>query len=223
MCGIFRLGEGRGPVSGNGIRFVWHFQISEQLDVAEGALVHAVEAGLIALDEGKAGAGLGVAEGGGNAPDLIAEGLSGDSVIEGAGFDGPGAAHAPEGEGHFLDDAELDAIGGLKAGDVLGDNGTEGLRGFIFENGAAGEHAVAERVHGSAAFAFRSDWPPGTGAVGARGADFSFRRHHFPRSQDTAGEIATEPKCVIPLATMHVNGFSVEERKGRFGGRAVLL
>ena len=85
----------------------------------EGALVDAVEAGFIAADEVRRG-GIGKGgEGVGEAIEGVAIGLGGEALLEGAGLHGPGAAHPPVGGGHFLDETELHAIGGLEAFDEL--------------------------------------------------------------------------------------------------------
>ena len=90
------------------------------MDVLEGALADVVEAGLVAMQEGELGSEGEVGESAGNAADFVA-GLAGvDGVVEEAGFDGPEAAQAPEGGGHFLDHAEFDVVGGAVAVEVLG-------------------------------------------------------------------------------------------------------
>ena len=125
----------------------------EQKKGAHDALIHTVEAGLIAMQEGQLG-GVGEGgEGGGDAGDLAA-GLGGfDALIEEAGLDGPGAAKAPESGRHFLDHAAFDAIGGAEFPDVLGNHQIEVRGGLIGEDHLFGEQAMPEGVEGGALFA----------------------------------------------------------------------
>ena len=133
------------------------------MDVLEGALADVVEAGLIAMQEGEVGCGGQVGESAGNAADCVA-GLAGmDGVVVEAGFDGPGAAHAPEGGGHFLDDAEFDVVGGAVAVDVLGQEDVEVLAGLGAQDDALGEKAVADGVEGRSFFPRRVWWGPESG------------------------------------------------------------
>ena len=108
------------------------------MDVLESALADVVETGLIAMQEGELGRGGQVGESAGNAADLVA-GLAGvDGLVVEAGFNGPGAAHAPEGGGHFLDDAELDVVGGAVAVEVLGQEDVEVLAALVGQDDAPG-------------------------------------------------------------------------------------
>ena len=152
-------------VFGNGIGFVWYGGAEEQ-EVVEGALVDAMEAGFIAIYEAEAGMGGGIGEGGGHAVDFVAGGLGFGVVLKDAGFKGPGAAHAPVGSGHFLDETELEAIFGLEAVEVLGKEGFEGGARFVFHDDAAGQEAVAGSVLGGAAFPFRGSRSTRAGTVG---------------------------------------------------------
>jgi hypothetical protein len=86
-----------------------------------------------------------------------------------AGFDGPGAAHAPEGGGHFLDDAEFDVVGGAVAVDVLGQEDVEVLAGLVGQDDALGEKAVADGVEGRSLFSGGCNGALRAGAVGAGG------------------------------------------------------
>ena len=93
-------------------------------------------------------------------------GVSG--VFEHAGFDGPGAAHAPVRGNHFLDHAEFHAIDGLEAVQVLGQEGFEGLERFLFHDDAAGEQSVADGVLGRALLPLRRGRALRACSVGAR-------------------------------------------------------
>src|ERR1035441_7938323 len=135
-----------GQVFGNGTRFVWYFLGLQELQVAEAALVDAVEANFITVQQGE-GRGIGeTAEGGGEAAGRVAGGLGVDALAQQAGFDGPGAAHAPGCGDRFLDDAELDAIGRLEALQVLSEDGLETFARFAFHDNAAAEQVMAARV-----------------------------------------------------------------------------
>lgn len=93
----------------------------QQKKVVHGTPAHAVQARLIAMQESELGRGSEDRESGGDAGDLIA-GLGGaNAIVHQAGLNSPGAAKTPERSGHFLDDAELDAIGGSEFLDVLGE------------------------------------------------------------------------------------------------------
>ena len=125
----------------------------EDIKSAQGALIHTVEASLIAMQEGQLGGiGEGI-EGVSDADNLVA-GLGGShALIEEAGLDGPDAAKAPVSGGHFLDQAKLDAIGGGEPADVVGDHAVEILGGLIGEEHLFGEEAMAKGVKGRALFA----------------------------------------------------------------------
>jgi hypothetical protein len=72
-----------------------------------------------------------VIEGGGHAFRPGFARLEGDVFIEQGGFDGPGAALAPVSGAHFLDHAELDFVGWLKAVDVRLEENQEVLARFV--------------------------------------------------------------------------------------------
>ena len=134
----------------------------------ETALIHKVEAGLIAMEEGEFGGGGEPGEGGGDAAELVGGVLGVDGVVEEAGFDGPGAAHAPVGGGHFLDHAELDPVGGGEAVEVVREQSLERLARFVAEDYAIGEQAVADGIlAGDFALAFGGDRASGFGSIGS--------------------------------------------------------
>jgi hypothetical protein len=157
------------------------------VDVFEGAPADVVEAGLIAMQEGEVGCGGQVGESAGNAADCVA-GLAGvDGVVVEAGFDGPDAAHAPEGGGHFLDDAELDVVGGAVAVDVLGHEDVEVLARLVGQNDALGEKAVADGVEGRSLFSRGRGGALRAGTVGAGGKDSFQGRHSILCPNNTSG------------------------------------
>jgi len=92
-----------------------------------------------------------------------------EGALEEIGFDGPGAAHAPIGGGHFFDHAHLDVIEGSEAIDELVKQGLEALAGFIGENDALGGEAVAQGVAGRGGLSLRGARTAGESSVGARG------------------------------------------------------
>jgi len=121
----------------------------------ESALVHEMEAGFVAVEEAEIGRSGHVAESGGEAANLVSGrvGLFGQGVLEDAFLDSPGAAHAPIGGCHFLDQPELDAVDGPEALQMLGEKGFETGARLVLEDDAIGEEAVAKRVEGGTAFA----------------------------------------------------------------------
>jgi len=137
------------------------------VDVLEGALADVVETGLIAMQEGEGGRGGQVGESAGDAADFVA-GLAGvDGVVVEAGFDGPDAAHAPEGGGHFLDHAEFDVVGGAIAVEVLGQEDVEVLAALVGQDDAIGKKAVADGVEGRGLFSGGCNGAVRAGSVGA--------------------------------------------------------
>lgn len=133
---------------GNGTRFVWHGG-ADKKQVVKGALVEHVEAGFVAVHE-REGGGVGKGlKGCGHTVDRGNVGGIGSVGIEHVSLDGPGAAHAPGGGDHFLDEAELCGVGGLVALDVLGEEGLKGLGGFVLKDQTASQKAVAEGIMGS--------------------------------------------------------------------------
>ena len=94
-------------------------------------------------------------------------GLGRNGAIHDAGFDGPGAALAPEGGKHLLDQAQLDGIGGREARDELGLEGIKGLARFVFKDDYLGHEAVAGGVPGGTAFSGRGDRALGAGSIGS--------------------------------------------------------
>jgi hypothetical protein len=87
------------------------------------------------------------AEGGGQTVRVaVARVLGVDAVGKQAGFDGPGAAHAPPGGDHFLDDAELDAVGRLETIQVFVQGLFKTFVRFAFHDNAAGQQGMAARV-----------------------------------------------------------------------------
>jgi hypothetical protein len=131
-------------------------------------LIGEVKTGLIALQKGQGGRGGHDVEGGDHAVERVAVGWAGDLVIEHAGFDGPGAALAPAGGAHLLDEAELDFADGPEVLDVLVQEIQEILALFVFEDDAVSAQAVNDRVFGGTELSGRGGRPFREGAVGFR-------------------------------------------------------
>jgi hypothetical protein len=175
LFGVFlRLREASGRVFVFGIRFVWQIGkivgrrgLALAEEVVEGALVHAMVAGLVAIDEVEAGGGGGGGVGAGDGGEGASGGVVGGGAVDEGGLDGPAAADAPLADDHLLDVAELDGVAGVVAGDEVVEEGAEGGGGLVLEDDGAGEEAVADGVRGGTLFALRGDGAAGAGAIGA--------------------------------------------------------
>ena len=167
------LGTCAGWCSEMGLASFGNSTLSEQSEVEQGALVDVVEAGFVTMEEVEPGGGGQFGEGSGDASGLVAGGLITDGLFHQAILDGPGSAHAPMGRGHFLDDAELNAIGGGEALGMLCHEVVKTGARFVFEDHALGEETVANGVGGRALLALGGDGASGAGRVGARSIDSS--------------------------------------------------
>jgi hypothetical protein len=67
-------------VSGNGTGFVWHASDAQEQDVVERALIHEVEAGFIAVQQGEFGGTGMLAEGSGDAGEVVTGRMGGHGV-----------------------------------------------------------------------------------------------------------------------------------------------
>ncbi len=119
---------------------------AKKQQVAERALVHGVEAGLVAVQQGERARAGKRTECAGYAVERFGGALLSYGLVHQASFDGPGAAEAPVRRSHLLDHPKLDAVGGLKAFEVLIEEGAKAFRGFVFKNNGAGQQSVANRV-----------------------------------------------------------------------------
>ena len=133
----------------------------------EGALVHEVEAGFVAVDESEGGAIGETREGVGHAVEVASRGLSGGLFVDEAGFDGPGAAQTPMGYDHLLDHGEFEAGGRPQMVEVVGERGSEGFGTFAFQGHTLSQEAVAESVLSGALFPLRGERAAGESSVGA--------------------------------------------------------
>ena len=98
---------------------VWFVELAEELEGFEGALVHAMEAGLVAVYEMKFGAAGEVGEGAGDAAHLGRFGAFLDAFGEEVGLDGPETAHSPVSRGHFFDHVHFHRDFRIEGFDVL--------------------------------------------------------------------------------------------------------
>ena len=153
--------------------------------------MHAKEAGLVAVEQVQVGLGVGVAEGGRDAAEVTV-GLLVHGGIQEVALDGHGAALAPVGGNHFLDEAQFDIVEGAEAGDVHLEEGLEELAIFGLQDHAAGEQAVADSVLGRAGLACWSFGAAGAGAVGAGREDPLFRNHRMTGVLSTKGARGAE-------------------------------
>jgi len=96
----------------------------------EGALVHAIETGLVAVHQAEAGVG------GGSVKATVMRSTSspGAELWRGShkcGVRGPRRGACASWQRHFLNEIELEGIGGLEAVAVVGDEGFEGGGGLV--------------------------------------------------------------------------------------------
>ncbi|MCU1262218.1 MAG: hypothetical protein JWO80_5103 [Bryobacterales bacterium] len=150
-------------------------EIAQEEEVLERAMVHAVEAGFVAVEQVELGAGGELRECRAEAGVLVDFRFCGGGharlhgAVQEVGFDGPQAAEAAGAGGHFFDGGEFDIVGGFEFCEVLVEERGEGLLGFVFHEDAFGEEAVPEGVRGGTLFAGFGFGASGFGAVGARG------------------------------------------------------
>jgi hypothetical protein len=85
----------------------------------KGALVHAVNAGLITIEKVELITARKIRPGGGDARTLAGLGAFFDRGIEEAGFDAPEAALTPHGGDHFLNDTMLHIVRGIQLLQIL--------------------------------------------------------------------------------------------------------
>jgi hypothetical protein len=143
----------------------------------ESTLEHAVEAGLIALQQRKFRRRRKFAEGTGDAAKGTRIGLPLHSLTEKIVFDCPRAAHAPIRGGHFLEEAEFEFVHGFEPLDVLRPELFKSIFRFARQDDALREQSVGESIAGGAAFAFGRDRAARAGAISPRSIDSALRTH----------------------------------------------
>jgi len=141
--------------------------------------VDEVEAGLVAVEESELGGGGQLAEGGSEAVELGGGVAGGHVVIEGAGFDGEGAAQVPIGGDHFLDEADLDIVEGGEAVGIGVEELAEAVLAFVAQDHDFGEQAMAHGVARGEGFAARGFGTFGAGAVDAGLLGMLFGNHDW--------------------------------------------
>jgi len=144
-------------------------------EILEGALKHHVEAGFVAVEQGEFRRVVGAGEAGGHAVQGTGGRVGRRDGIEEAVFDGPRAAHAPEGGDHLFDHADFDGVEGIEAVEIGTEESLKCFIGFVVEHDEFGEEPVTQGVPGGEAFAAGSFWPAGERAVGA-GGSYTFIR-----------------------------------------------
>ena len=158
---------------GNGTRFVWYGGGTQEEHVIERALIVEMKAGLVTVHEAEGGFGGEIIEGVGEAIERIGGLLGGGFIFEEPGFDGQGAAEAPVGSNHFLDHAELHAIGGLEAIEVVIHDRLETFGRFILHDDLVGEQAMAGGILRRTPLALGGDRSGGARAIGPRSKNAS--------------------------------------------------
>lgn len=174
--GFFAFGFG--PIGdGQGLRNFWERRVCtvanlEAFEGREGAVVLAVIGGFVAvgfIEEvlfAEDVVGEGGAVGGGSF-----DGLGGHFAVEVDLLDGPGAALAPEGDGHFLDADVFGAGLGVEVTGEVGEEFVEGGLGFAVDDDGGGEHAVFGLGFGGGLGAFLvAFWGGGAVGLGSVGA-----------------------------------------------------
>ena len=105
----------------------------------EGALVHAMEAAVVTVNQVELGPLGKVTEPGGDAVQCVVRlGVFSGGVSQQAGFDGPEAALTPDAGDHFLDGAVLGSIGGFELGKILVEKQVENFLLLAWKKNAFG-------------------------------------------------------------------------------------
>ena len=97
--------------------------------------------------------------------------VGGGGIAEEGGFDGPGAALFPEGDGHFFDAGEFEGGLGGEVGEEVIEEFLEAFATFAGEEDGVGGESVFEGVAGGAGAGFLGEGSAGAGAVAAGGGD----------------------------------------------------
>jgi hypothetical protein len=144
---------------------------------ANGALVHHVETGFVAVQQGEP-TGIGqFAERAGHTGGIISVPLASEGAGHEAVFDGPRAAHTPVRGDHFLDHAHFEVISRAEAGEVGIFEGLKRLQGFVGHDHDIGKQTMTGCIPGGTALAFGGFGAAGVGAIGAGGLTLFFGNH----------------------------------------------
>ena len=150
----------------NGTGFVWHGGGTQEEHAVKRALIVEMKAGLVTVHEAEGGFGGEIIEGVSEAIERIGGLLGGGFIFEEPGFDGQGAAEAPVGSDHILDHAELHAIGGLEAIEVVIHDRLKTFGRFILHHDLVGEQAMFGGILRRTPFALGGDRTDGASAIG---------------------------------------------------------
>ena len=96
-------------------------------------------------------------------------------VFKQPGFERADAAQTPAGDGHGVDQLELDGVGGVVAVDVGIEETLEVFLRFAGHDGETGGEPVAQGVEGRRGFTGGGFGSTGFGAVGSGGLRFTLR------------------------------------------------
>jgi len=170
---------GRGGVANiGGFGFVSHGRVAQNQEVVEGALVHQVEARLVAVQKGELRGGGEIGIGAGDAGQFAGFGALLHAGGEKLRLDRPGAAETPVGGGHFLDHAEFDFVDRGEALEVEVQQLLEGFAGFAADDHAVGKQTMTDRIAGGAGLAFPGDGASRPRSVEPGGLDAFLRNYH---------------------------------------------
>lgn len=149
---------------------------------AEGAVVLAVEPGLLAAEEFEMGRFAGARSDGvhGAVARVVVcvvtfeDALVADFVVDGGGLDGERADLVPSGDDHTFDEGHLSGSGGLKFGFVVAKERVEKRRGFALDQNGSRESGSSGAIEGGDAFARGRGGSFGELRVGAVGSEAFF-------------------------------------------------
>ena len=131
--------------------FVSHIRLSHGAEVVERALVHHVEASLVAVEQMDLRARGQAGKGGGHTGDLGGGGLVRHGAVEHLRLHGPDAAETPGAGSELFDHGELDAISGLEALDQHIEHGLEVMTALL--------PTRTEAARRPCRMALRKSWP----------------------------------------------------------------
>jgi len=153
-------------------------ELAEHEISVQRAMVHAVEAVLITIEEAEVVATGQVGEGTSEAIALIGFFAFPDRVIKKARFDGPQPTTTPRGGDHFFDGTFLDFIGRPEPGKMRREELCESLLRFILKNDFFRQKAVTYGIEGRTASSFLCNGTAPERSVGSRcrsGSENRFR------------------------------------------------
>jgi hypothetical protein len=138
-------------------------EVSEEHQVVERALVHAVQPSLVAVQQMQFGAVGQIGKSGGDTVQFIAFRAFRNAVIEQPRFNRPQTPKTPGAGNHFLDGVHFDLVRGREFGHVQGENLVERLLRFVLKHNSVGQEAVSDGVRGRSGACRPQFWRPGSG------------------------------------------------------------